>query len=317
MQRRFCLFAAVAIIAFVGFIITNSSADVLCGDANSDVAVNVSDAIWIINYVFIGGPEPNPFLSGEVNCDGSVNVSDAIWIANYVFIGGNEPCDVDGDGILDCRGDCPPTVTDIDGNVYQTVLIGDQCWMMENLKVTHYCNGDAIPKVTNDTEWQGLTTGALCNYDNNESHVATYGRLYNWYAVADSRGLAPEGWHVATDEDWKRLEMYLGMSQAEADAEGWRGTDEGGKLKEAGVAHWLPPNEGATNESGFAALPGGFRSNDSGIFGGIGIDGPLWTSTQHNTSDVYGRGLNYSLSAVNRGHGDKRVGASVRCVKDY
>ena len=153
------------------------------------------------------------------------------------------------------------TVTDIDGNTYKTVKIGNQIWMAENLKVTHYRNGDIIPNVTNNFEWAYLSTGAWCVHDNDGSYANTYGYLYNWYAVNDIRNIAPEGWHVPTDEEWKELEMYLGMSQTEADDTGYRGTNEGGKLKEAGTTHWETPNTGATNETGFSALPGGCRSN--------------------------------------------------------
>lgn len=135
----------------------------------------------------------------------------------------------------------PMTVTDIDGNVYKTVTIGNQAWMAENLKVMRYRNGDAIPNVTGGTDWSNLSTGAYCSYDNDDNNIDTYGLLYNWYAVDDSRNLAPEGWHVPTDEEWKELEMYLGMSQSEADDTGYRGTDEGGKLKEVGTTHWQSP----------------------------------------------------------------------------
>ncbi|MEJ2629601.1 MAG: fibrobacter succinogenes major paralogous domain-containing protein, partial [bacterium] len=107
------------------------------------------------------------------------------------------------------------TVTDIDGNTYQTVKIGDQWWMAENLKVTHYRNNDEIPNVTYWGDWHDLSTGAYCDYNNNEGNVSTCGHLYNWYAVNDSRNIAPEGWHVPTDEEWKELEMYLGMSRSE------------------------------------------------------------------------------------------------------
>ncbi len=209
------------------------------------------------------------------------------------------------------------TVTDIDGNVYQTITIGDQVWMMENLKVTHYRNGDPIPNVTDGGTWEGLTTGAYCNYNNNEGNVATYGRLYNWYAVDDSRNIAPEGWHVPTDEEWKQLEMYLGMSQAEADADAldWRGTDEGGKLKETGTTHWNSPNEGATNESGFTALPGGFRHH-SGNFGNMGYYAYFWSSTETSSSYAWYRNLGYSGSQVYRSNYYKQDGFSVRCVRD-
>jgi len=315
MQKKFYLPALVFMVAFIGFITADLDAQYICGDANGDATVNVSDAIWIANYIFIGGPEPNPFLAGEANCDGTVNVSDAIWIANYVFVGGNDPCDFDGDGIPDCWTECPPTVTDYDGNIYQTVLIGDQCWMMENLKVTHYRNGDPIPNVTDNAAWEGLTTGAYCAYNNDPLNVATYGRLYNWYAVDDSRNIAPEGWHVPSDAELKQLEMYLGMSQAEADAIGLRGTDEGGKLKEAGTTHWIAPNTGATNESGFTALPGGLRSYD-GTFYSMGYLAYFWSSTEGSSNYAWSRYLSCYSSQVYRYDYSKPYGFSVRCVRD-
>jgi len=207
------------------------------------------------------------------------------------------------------------TVTDIDGNVYQTIKIGDQWWMVENLKVTHYRNGDPIPNVTDGGTWSGLTTGAYCEYNNDPGNVVTYGRLYNWYAVDDSRNIAPEGWHVPSDAEWKQLEMYLGMSQAEADATGWRGTDEGGKLKEAGTTHWLSPNTGATNESGFTALPGGYRLG-SGLYYSVGSNALFWSSTEYDGYGAWFRYLGYSSSQVYRYDYDERGGFSVRCVRD-
>ena len=117
------------------------------------------------------------------------------------------------------------TVTDIDGNVYQTVEIGNQIWMAENLKVVHYRNGDPTPKITDNAEWSTSTTGAYCNYSNVDSLADTCGSIYNWYAVCDNRNIAPEGWHVPSDDDWKELEMYLGMIQLVADSTGWRGKD--------------------------------------------------------------------------------------------
>ena len=207
------------------------------------------------------------------------------------------------------------TVTDIDGNVYQTVTIGAQVWMAENLKVTHYRNGDPIPHVTDSATWSGLTSGAYCEYNNDPSNVATYGRLYNWYAVYDSRNIAPEGWHVPTDEEWKQLEMFLGMSQSQADAWLWRGTDEGGKLKETGTTHWISPNTGATNESGFTALPGGYRL-DNGTFIHVGDYANFWSSTVIGSYDAYPRRLYYNYSKVFRNGIRKEHGLSVRCVRD-
>jgi len=207
------------------------------------------------------------------------------------------------------------TVTDIDGNIYRTIKIGNQWWMAENLKVTHYRNGVAITNVTDNTEWSNLTTGAYCNYDNNTSNAATYGRLYNWYAIDDSRNIAPAGWHVSTDEEWKELEMYLGMSQTDANYTGWRGTDEGGKLKEEGTTHWNSPNTGATNESGFTALPGGSRHNNDGSYGNISIFANFWSSTESG-SKAWKRYLYSGNSQVGRGDDYKRYGYSVRCVRD-
>ncbi len=276
MCRKSYLLAFVFIIVFVGLIMTDSSADYVCGDANGDGLLNVSDAVFIINHVFIGGPAPDP------GC---------------------------------CGGNCPPTVIDYDGNVYQTVQIGDQCWMKQNLKVTHYRNGEPIPNVTDDAVWEGLTTGAYCDYNNDPSNVAMYGRLYNWYVVNDSRGLPPEGWHVPSDAEWKQLEMYLGMSQEEADGFGLRGTDEGGKLKEAGTAHWMSPNAGATNESGFSALPSGYRWLN-GNFEGMGNLAYFWSSTEQWSGHSYYRGLRYDYSSVDRYNYNTQGGFSVRCVRD-
>ncbi|MBN1999215.1 hypothetical protein JW935_16775 [candidate division KSB1 bacterium] len=207
-------------------------------------------------------------------------------------------------------------VTDIDGNVYKTVKIGDQWWMAENLKVTKYRNGDPIPNVTSNSEWANLTTGAYCNYDNNDSYVSTYGRLYNWYAVNDSRGLAPAGWHVPTDAEWKQLEMYLGMSQSEANETGYRGTDEGGKLKETGTGHWSSPNTGATNESGFSGLPGGYRFHD-GTFNVVGSSAYFWSaSSAYSGYYAWYRPLYCNRSDVYRSGNYVQDGFSVRCVRD-
>jgi uncharacterized protein (TIGR02145 family) len=123
------------------------------------------------------------------------------------------------------------TVIDIDGNVYKTVIIGDQEWMVENLRVTHYQNGEPIPNVKDSTEWINLSSGAYAAYNNDDSLAAIYGYLYNWYAVADTNNIAPQGWHVPNHSDWLILEMNLGISFADAIGSGYRGTDEGGKLK--------------------------------------------------------------------------------------
>lgn len=208
------------------------------------------------------------------------------------------------------------TVTDIDGNVYRTVKIGDQWWMAENLKVTHDRNGDAIPNVTNATEWSNLTRSAFCNYNNETDSEDTWGCLYNWYAVNSGNNIAPAGWHMPGDWEWKELEMILGMSQSEVDVEGWRGADIGGKLKETGTIHWTSTNEGATNESGFTALGSGMRM-DNGSFAGILDKTIFWTTIEMNDgNDGMARHLDHQYSTIGRLHNGKKYGFSVRCIRD-
>ena len=209
-------------------------------------------------------------------------------------------------------------LTDIDGNVYKTVQIGEQIWMAENMEVTHYRNGDAVAFVSDNTAWSNLATGAYCNYGNNSGNVDTYGRLYNWYVINDSRNIAPAGWHVPTDEDWKILEIYLGMSRSEADGTGnlgYRGTDEGAKLKESGYVHWNSPNTGATNESEFTALPAGYRYSTGG-FNHLGYFAFFWSSTSYNLERAWDRSVAYDHSEVYRNKDTKRSGYSIRLIKD-
>ncbi|MCX6270025.1 MAG: hypothetical protein NTU44_02195 [Bacteroidetes bacterium] len=195
------------------------------------------------------------------------------------------------------------TVTDIDGNVYHVIKIGNQKWMVENLKTTHYRNGDPIPNVTG-SQWNTLTTGACCAYNDNPSNTATYGLLYNFYAATDSRNIAPTGWHIPTNEELDTITEYLG---------GW--LECGNKMKEAGTAHWMAPNQGATNASGLTALPGG-RNYDTG-FEKLHETSYWWSSSQ-----PYGYGfawmLNYDLSSF-MGFGmagDETWGCSIRLIKD-
>jgi uncharacterized protein (TIGR02145 family) len=275
-----------------------------CGDVNNTGAVNIQDVTHLINFLYKGGPAPFCAL-GDVNNTGTFNIADITYLINYLYKGGADP---------DC-GPTTGTITDIDGNVYQTIKICNQWWMVENLKVTHYRNGEAIPNVTDEGTWGGLFSGAYCEYNNDVNNVATYGRLYNWYVVSDSRNIAPAGWHVATDAEWKQLEIYLGLSQSEADADGWRGADEGGKLKEIGTTHWDSPNTGATNESGFSGLPAGHRG-DFGSYGGLGINAYFWSSTEYDTYLAWSRYLFSNFSEVSRYNFFMQSGFSIRCVKD-
>jgi len=185
-----------------------------------------------------------------------------------------------------------------------TIQIGTQKWMSKNLDVAFYRNGDPIPEVTDATAWAALTTGAWCYYNNDANTGLTYGKLYNWYAVNDSRGLAPAGWHVPTDAEWTTLENSLGGASV-----------AGGKMKEPGTTHWATPNTGASNESGFAGLPGGFRDYVGG-FQDVGNRGYWWSSTEGGTSSAWGRALVSYDGSVYRGSHYKASGFSVRCLRD-
>jgi len=193
-------------------------------------------------------------------------------------------------------------VTDIDGNKYRTVKIGEQWWMAENLNVSRYRDGSAIPDITQNSQWTNLSTGAMVFYDNSASLGKTYGKIYNGYAVTDSRGLCPEGWHVPAENEWSILVDYLGGS-----------SEAGGKLKS--TRRWRQPNTGATNESGFNALPGGYRGSD-GNFRLIGSTGTWWSTTEGTTGMVVSRGLTYHTAEVYSGRGSKQSGYYVRCIRD-
>ena len=220
------------------------------------------------------------------------------------------------------------TVTDYDGNVYQTIQIGDQVWMKSNLMVTHYSNGEAISVVESNTAWEALTTEdkAYSWYDNSIANRDLYGGIYTWAGAMNGapgstgnpglvQGVCPESWHLPSDAEWKQLEIYLGMSQADADNSGIRGSAEGGKLKETGSVQWTSPNTGATNESGFTALPGGFRFYN-GEFRDAGDLGVWWCSSEEGIGNAWFRSLYYDVAGVERYHLDRDFGLSVRCVKD-
>ena len=196
------------------------------------------------------------------------------------------------------------TVTDIDNNVYDTIHIGAQVWLKQNLKVTHYNDGSAIPNVTG-SQWNSLATGAYCYYDNNGGSNSIYGNLYNWFTVNDNRKLCPANWHVASNNEWDTLIMFLGGNFS-----------SGGKLKEAGLVHWISPNTGATNESNFTAMPGGWRSITSGIYEEMGNKGYWWTSTVFNATLSNYKMLLDSSEGLGEGSVTKRYGLSVRCILD-
>ena len=216
-----------------------------------------------------------------------------------------------GLAFLTCKNQAQ-TVSDYDGNSYNTVTIGTQIWMKENLKVTHYQNGIAIPNVQiifstpppNYEMWDTLSTGAMCYFVNDSaSNASIYGALYNWYSVVDNRKLCPSGWHVPTDADWTTLTTYL-IDDSVA----------GGKLKETGATHWYY-SYCATNESNFTALPGGSSQVGSPHWGGLNTSGWWWSSTAYDIQGAWFRQM-WEKCNVIRSNSNKKNGFSVRCVSD-
>jgi uncharacterized protein (TIGR02145 family) len=197
------------------------------------------------------------------------------------------------------------TITDIDGNVYNTVTIGSQIWLKENLKTTKYNDGTDIPLVTDYRTWRDLKTFGYCWYNNDSaSYGDTYGALYNWYAINTSK-LCPIGWHVPSDEDWTILSDFIGGDNI-----------AGSKLKEVGTAHWPSPNAYATDEYKFTALPGGDRSTAGGLFGFIGYRGLWWTSTSFDDSYAYFRAIYDKENYLDHSpYLFKGTGVSIRCLK--
>lgn len=266
-------------------------------DCNEDFILDVLDIVIAVDCV-IQYPYPDGVLCACQDCspnpDGITEILDIVIIVNCII-----------------NGDCwnEESVTDIDGNIYETVQIGNQIWMAENLRVTHYQNGDEIQTGLSNSEWTNITIGAYSEYDTDPSNADIYGNLYNWYAIDDSRGIAPEEWHVATDEEWLELTEYLGgFSFA------------GGSMKAVGTIEndqgwWHEPNTGANNESGFAAIPGGYRS-EYGYYYHKGYYSAFWSSTEGGSYWAWHRDLSYNSTIVERSGYDKHMGSSIRCVKD-
>jgi uncharacterized protein (TIGR02145 family) len=197
-----------------------------------------------------------------------------------------------------------PSVTDVDGNTYQLVTISNQIWTKTNLNVSKYRNGDIIPQVTNSLQWANLTTGAWCYYNNDSANGMVYGKLYNWYAVIDPRGLAPVGYHIPSTNEWQNLVGNFG-GQALA----------GSALKESGILHWMSPNTDATNSSGLTGLPGGSCSQ-YGTFSSLKYNAYFWSSTEEFVSTSRYVDLNFNNVISMSNFDNKLNGFSVRCLKN-
>lgn len=219
-------------------------------------------------------------------------------------------------GFWSCKKDSKPlnqslpngttgTVSDVEGNVYKTVKIGDQWWMAENLKTTKLNDGTtSIPVVELPSAWANIQNQEpmMCYYNNDLANKNTYGGLYNWYTVNTGK-LAPAGWHVPTDADWNKLITYLGGSSV-----------AGTKLKEEGEMHWVSGNTG-TNSTGFSVFGGGFR-NDDGVFFGIGTVTGVWSSNEFNLTNSSCYSFNVNTNGIISQYPLKKLGLYVRCVKD-
>jgi uncharacterized protein (TIGR02145 family) len=202
-----------------------------------------------------------------------------------------------------CNGNGPKSVTDIDGNRYGTVKIGGHLWMSENLRVTRYRNGDPITEVKDDAAWAAQTGGARCAYENKTENAKSYGMLYNWRAVNDPRGIAPEGWHAATDREWQEL------------AEAVDGEESAGSALKA-PGKWTDPASDSGKSIGFDALPSGARRDADGVFLMLGQFARFWTSTPASNGKALARALGFYDNALRGGEVSPKNGFAVRCVKD-
>lgn len=196
---------------------------------------------------------------------------------------------------------------DIDGNIYQTVAIGEQIWMAENLRTTRYSDGTAIPHIIDGTTWDGLMTGAYCWYENNTSYDVPYGKLYNSYAVQNTGKICPIGWKVPSKSDWDALIEFLGGSEV-----------AGGKLKETGTDHWLSPNKGATNESGFSALGYGGRFYNGEFIDTqfFGYFGNFWSTTESDNEKIWYLSLSKTSESATMTTNHKQYGLTIRCLRE-
>ncbi len=272
----------------------------LYAEKTGEIVVNVSasgDTLFIgqDNFVVIPG------LSLSYGPQGN---------SGLALLPGNDTCDDQYISVTGCGGQ---DSLSYDGHTYDLFEIGGQCWFADNLATDQYRNGDPIPTGLDNASWSTTTNGAYSIYNNDAANDVTYGKLYNWYSIEDTRGICPTDWHVPTECEWMYLESKLGMSPWKIEEVGSRGTDQGGKLK--AYTNWNSPNTGATNTSGFTGLPGGFREYN-GIYSNIGKGGNWWTSAENGSSAALFRALGYNYSGVLRAPNDKRLGYSVRCVRD-
>jgi uncharacterized protein (TIGR02145 family) len=276
---------------------------------NGSVTVTWNNVTGAVSYnlYYKAGPTVDMATGTKISGAASPHIVNALTNGSQYTFAVSTVTATSGSGLSNVVSATPQagsgTVIDIDGNVYNTVTIGTQVWMVQNLKTTKLNDGSPIPLVTDSVAWVSLSTPGYCWYNNSATYGNTYGALYNWKTVTTGK-LAPTGWHVPSDTEWSTLTTYLGSENI-----------AGGKLKEAGTTHWQSPNSGATNETGFSALPGGLRGN-FGAFSGVGGGGNWWSSTSYDAMFSMYRHMNSTNVNVNRSSSDPVYGFSVRCVKN-
>lgn len=281
--------------------------ETLYGDVNGDGMVNVLDLIAIVTYIMGGSPDPFDLEAADLNGDGIVNILDVVFNVNIILGVPGIPCP----GI--------PAVT-YEGQIYNTVSIGAQCWFRENLNIGTFISSTTSGYLQTDND----IIEKYC-YDNDIANCALYGGLYEWgeamqyETTGGSPGICPPGWHVPTDNEWKILEGTVDSQYPVGDPV-WdnfyfRGLDAGGNLKKEGIDDWFSPNTGATNVSGFTGLPGGSRNGNWGTFNNLHGTGIFWTSSQNDQANGWYHSLEHSNAGVYRDWRYKAYGFSVRCLK--
>jgi uncharacterized protein (TIGR02145 family) len=247
----------------------------------------------------------NENCPGDLNHDGIIGTSDLLELLSVYA----STCPEDAD-----HGPCAgESHIWYQGHTYPLVEIGNMCWFGENLQSRYYLNGDSIPGHFSNAEWIALATGAQAVYSSNPDFLQSFGRLYNWHAVHDSRGICPSGWHVPSNLEWFELEVHLGMDPVGVYTSGWRGTDEGNQLK-ASAVDWIAWD--GVNSYEFNLVPGGYRSYlGGGEYYESGVRAMLWTSAESIPGKAWSRGFMTGQGGISREYSSKQLGFSVRCLK--
>ncbi len=280
------------------------------GDLDMSGSLDVVDVVLLVDIALDGD-----YVSyADFNDDTFVNIIDIVIfveiILNPELLGCTDPLaeNYNPEAVYD--DGCEYACIDIDGNVYETVIIGNQEWMAENLRVTHYRNGETIPNVQDGEEWMLITTGAYCHYDNDPENTEIYGMLYNGFIVNETQNIAPVGWHIPSNEEWMQLVNNLGGQLSSGGDMKTRGTIE------SGDGLWYAPNEGATNASHFSAVPSGYRGGAVPVFNNKGLYTYFWTTTEDTQTQQYMWQLHYHIPSILNSGYHKRAGISIRCIRN-